>query len=270
MNTAMYVIRELEDALDDCAASFSKRNDDAVHALDEAVAFYTGTLEGTEGSGDGVQMYALAEKRCENFKTCGENGDSTEGVAKVNIDIFRQFDLMQRSLNTGSCDAARKNKNEIEKQMLIPLVQGTIRYAWKQEYEQETGEKEEAEGATFAAAILPVVARCNENDAGIIFDNMKPGSGFQADYSAVKDAFERNYGCMGITCMDVGGLYDDANGAWLTGAAPCSGSSSSNANVGLAVGLSIGGIIAVALICLFIKRRRAGEVEFKSGDEPTV
>lgn len=264
----MYVIRELEDALDDCAASFSKRNDDAVHALDEAVAFYTGTLEGKEGSGDGVQMYALAEKRCENFKTCGENRDSTEGVARVNIDIFRQFDIMQRRLNTGDCQKARNNKYEIETQMLIPLVQGTLRYAWKQEYEQERGEKEEAEGATFAAAILPVVARCSEKDAGIIFDNMKPGSGFKADYSAVKGAFERNYACMGITCGDVGGQYDDATGAWLIGAAPCS--SSSSVNVGLAVGLSIGGIVALALVCLFIKRRRSGDVEFKSNDQPTV
>merc|ERR1712176_1099131 len=51
----MYVIREMEDALDDCkeACTIESCNDDPVHAWDEAVAFYTGSLEGTDGSGSG-------------------------------------------------------------------------------------------------------------------------------------------------------------------------------------------------------------------------
>jgi len=269
LSTAMYVIRELEDALDDCAASLSKRNDDAVHALDEAVAFYTGTLEGQDGSGEGVQMYALAGKRCENFKTCGASADEVEGEAKVNMVIFREFDKMQQNLNTGSCDKARKNKEAIEKQMFVPLLQGTLRYAYKQEFEVDAGEKDEAEGSTFAAAVLPVVASCNAGDAVTIFENMKPGAGNSVDFSAVKSAFERNYGCMGITCADVGGLYDDANEQFFAGAGPCS--DDKTVNVGLAVGLSFGGMIAVVLAVLFIKRRRSSDVEFKSGgDQPTV
>ena len=219
MNTAMYVIRELEDALDDCAVSFAKRNDDAVHALDEAVAFYTGSLEGTDGSGDGVQMYALADKRCENFRTCGENGDQTVGGSKVNMEIFREFDRMQQNLNIGDCGNARKNKEAIEQKMFVPLVQGTLRYAWKQEYEKNSaGEKEEAEGATFAAAVLPVVAKCNEEDAAVIFNEMKPGGGFDVDFGAVKRAFERNYDCMGLKCEDIGGLWHDANESYMENA----------------------------------------------------
>ena len=272
MNTAMYVIRELEDALDDCEASSSTRNGGSVQALDEAVAFYTGSLEGQDGSGDGVQMYALAEKRCADFKTCGDKGIFTKGDARMNIDIFRQFELMQRNLNVGNCAKARKNKEEIETQMMVPLVQGTLRYAWKKANEESTvGEKEEAEGATFAAAVLPYVARCSEADAASIFNNMKPGSGFGGDYLAVKGAFERNYGCMGITCTDVGGLYDDANAMWFVGAAPCGDNKKRGVNGALIVGLSIGGVIALGLICLFIKRRRsASEIEFKSSDRPTV
>ena len=34
-----------------------------VHALDEGVAFYTGALEGEDGSGSGKLMYALSDKR---------------------------------------------------------------------------------------------------------------------------------------------------------------------------------------------------------------
>ena len=182
MNTAMYVIRELEDALDDCAFLEAKRNEDAVHALDEAVAFYTGSLEGTDGSGDGVQMYALADKRCANFRTCGVNANMAIGSAKVNIDIFREFDRMQQALNVGDCDKARRNKEVIEQKMFVPLVQGTIRYAWKQEYETTAGEKEESEGATFAAAVLPVVAACNQDDANTIYSQMKPGDNMVVDF----------------------------------------------------------------------------------------
>ena len=89
----------------------------------------------------------------------------------------------------------------------------------------------------------------------------------------MKHAFERNYGCMGITCEDVGGLYNDADETYLDNAGPCAGSggSSSETNVGLAVGLSIGAVVALALVFLLIKRRRssASEVEFKSDNNPT-
>merc|ERR1719261_1162090 len=48
-NVWMYVIREMEDAVLDCKAGCIDCNDDPVHAWDEAVAFYAGSLEGTDG-----------------------------------------------------------------------------------------------------------------------------------------------------------------------------------------------------------------------------
>lgn len=271
MNTAMYVIRELEDALDACVAVDGTRNEAPVRSLDEAVAYYTGSLEGTDGAGSGVQMYSLAEKRCADFKTCGTNGDQIEGKASINNVIFKQFDLMQENINLGLCPQARRNKEEIETNMFVPLVQGTLRYAWKKANEATAAEEEEAEGAAFAAAVLPVVARCSENDADLIFNYMKPGSGFGLDYLEVKNAFERNYGCMGITCTDVGGFYDKANNMWYVGAAPCGQENKhSTPNVAAIVG-SIFGVLAFGLIVLFIKRRRSkGDVEFKSDDQPTT
>ena len=32
---------------------------------------------------------------------------------------------------------------------------------------------------------------------------------------------ERNYECLGITCTDVGGIWDDASGVYISGAEPC-------------------------------------------------
>eukprot|EP00965_Chrysotila_dentata_P233647 6199712-Pleurochrysis_carterae.AAC.1 len=95
MGVWMYVIREFEDAIDDCNAGTPSDNANAAHAWDEGVAFYTGSLEGTNGTGTGKLLYALADKRCAETKTCGHDGNSDSGTAKVNIDILAQFALGQ-------------------------------------------------------------------------------------------------------------------------------------------------------------------------------
>ena len=41
-------------------------NDDPVHAWDEAVAFYTGSIPKSTRTG-GVLLYSLAQKRCQEF-----------------------------------------------------------------------------------------------------------------------------------------------------------------------------------------------------------
>ena len=81
LNTWMYVVREYEDAIDDCVSCTDTSRgcnefsaDSAINAWDEGVAFSVGSLEGTEGNSRegnyGTLLYALAERRCIDFKTC--------------------------------------------------------------------------------------------------------------------------------------------------------------------------------------------------------
>ena len=80
MHAWMYAIREFEDAIDDCQTctancnefSDSGINGGPVHAWDEGVAFYTGSLEGAApgGSTAGKLAYRLAEKRCACLGSC--------------------------------------------------------------------------------------------------------------------------------------------------------------------------------------------------------
>jgi hypothetical protein len=263
MNIWMYVIRELEDALDDCqeGCTIENCNDDPVHAWDEGVAFYTGSLEGSDGSEDGVLIYALADKRCENFKTCGDLADLETGTSHINIEIFRQFRVGARKINAGECSSARENKEAIEHLMAVPLIQGTLRYAYITDTEPYS-EKAEAEGATFAAAVLPLVHACNEEAAQTIYDNMKVGQNGSANFGQVKQAFESTYGCLNVRCEDVGGLWDSATGQYFAGAEPCGSSSSSSKsdkNVGLIVGLSLGGIALVGILIVVWNRSRTGK-----------
>jgi len=209
----MYVIRELEDAFDDCKDGCVDCNDDPVHAWDEGVAFYT-------GSTSAELLYALADKRCTNFKTCGTEGnDVSSDTSKVNYDIFTQFSKGQVGLLEGNCPVVAAAKEAVVNSMAIPLIQGALRYAYKVD-RRMGGETEMAEGATFAAAILPRVHACSAADAKTIYDNMKVGASSTV-FSDVKSAFENNYECMNISCEDVGGLFSVSE--YEPDAGPCQG-----------------------------------------------
>ena len=213
----MYVIREMEDAIMDCTNGCLNCNDDPVHAWDEAVAFYAGSLEGPAGDSSGNLLYRLAEKRCGNFGTCSSSGSMSD----VNTQIIWQFRLGQYALTQGKCVEAVPIKRRIVELMSVPLVQGSLRYAFKID-QLKGGSKEKAEGAAFAAAILPRVAACNSEAAKLISENMAmdASSPLESGFASVKQAFESTYACMGITCADVGGLILSGK-TYYTMAEPC-------------------------------------------------
>merc|ERR1712176_475689 len=249
----MYVIREMEDALDDCkeACTIESCNDDPVHAWDEAVAFYTGSLEGPDGSGSGKLPYALADKRCGNFKTCGDLADSATGGSKVNMEVFKNFSSGLAKLAKGECASARSNKEAIESLIMIPLIQGTLRYAWKTDNEPYS-EKAEAEGVVFAAGILPVVAECDAAAAEVIATNLVAGQNGSCDFGAVKAAFESTYECLGIDGAMVGGLYDAATGSYFEGAEPAVAMASTPSAGSVATTAIAAGVAAATGITMFL------------------
>merc|ERR1719271_931246 len=205
MNVWMYVVREFEDAIADCKAGCIDCNDDPVHAWDEGVAFYAGSLEGTDGSGSGKMLHALADKRCKNFGTCKAAG----GGSQVNEELLKLFTKGKVALQKGKCDDAKPLKKTIVELMSVPLVQGSLRYAYKVA-KLQGGSKEFAEGAAFSAAILPRINACDASAAKVISDNMNmeiaESARMAAGFTKVKEAFESTYKCLGVTCAQIGGL----------------------------------------------------------------
>ena len=137
----------------------------SVHAWDEGVAFYTGSLEGTAygGNSAGKLLYRLAQKRCANFGTCDAGAT---GTSKVNNELFKLFATGRDWLQQGKCSSVRPLVNEIVSQMTVPLVQGSLRYAYKNSNaDRGASAKNAAEGATFSAAVLPLVNYCSEESA---------------------------------------------------------------------------------------------------------
>ena len=241
------------------------------------VAFYSGSLEGTSGDESGVLLHQLADKRCANFNTCGAAGNEDSGLSKINIDIFKEFSLGQSRLLRGECAEARENKERIEELMAVPLVQGTLRYAYLTGVAGPTlgaDEKSEAEGAVFAASVLPVVAACDKEAADVIFDNMQVGQNGRANFAKVKEAFESQYECMKIACADVGGLYDSTTSDYFDQAGPCGSTSSSSRasdrNNPAVIGGTVGGIAGVFLLVLFYTWCCGGKKKQLDGDAVKV
>ena len=184
----MYVLHELEDAIGDCKAGDISKNDcapgggaglcgNAPHAWDEGWAFYAGSTCGATAAeavtDDGTLIWELAEKRADDFGT-----DDTTGPSSVNVKILAEFIKGRDLIIAGSCDAAVPVIDEIIKLMTIPLIQGTLKYAFKADPGNSAGDcaadagknaltatdgcvKSWAEGWAFAAAVLPQLDQCS-------------------------------------------------------------------------------------------------------------
>lgn len=281
INAWMYAIREFEDAIDDCSADALTDNSlsyASVHAWDEGVAFFVGSELRVEDLGEpltlkykGCMAYTLGNKRCADFRTCGAAADQVVGESNNNIQLFQQFRQAQENLRIGDCGAVIEQKDKVVNLMTIPLVQGTLRYIYKLATYKEPNSKEQAEAAVFAAAVLPQVHACSAKNAQIIYDatNMKAS---RPDYAKSKKAFEQCYKKMGITCSEVGGIYDKDAGEYQPGASPCTDSGeglNGGAIAGIVIASVIGFILLLALLFLICKEKK-GQPVFYSVDPSTT
>jgi hypothetical protein len=235
----MEVAHQLAKAVDTC-------NDaEAPHHVDEAVAYYTGSLTTQNTTKTGILLYALADVRSHQSKTAGHLGGQDAGTSYVNNKVMDLFKHMKLSVKEGTRDCAKalQLRREIMAFMKIPLIQGVLRYAHIRQYEYpETiadQERTRAEGAVFAATVLPFVHGCGfSREAAIIHENMRVESDIgKFSFGAVRDALEATYECMAINCTDVGGIWDGQN--WQTDGQPCGGSGSDDS------GMSVGGVFGL-------------------------
>lgn len=273
-NVWMYVIHEMEDAISDCKKGDLTANDGGPHAWDEGWAFYAGSLEEVDGSGDGKLLYALADKRCENFKTCSgdEDGNDLSGTAAVNKEILELFREGVQYLLDGNCDDVTAIKDKIVDLMTIPLVQGLLRYVYLADPQGGQGaDKEAAELWAFSAAVLPRIHECNEDVASIIEANTNIESidaPVSDGYVEIKAQIEKVYECLGMTCDDVGGLLMEGATSYVSGMEPCKSSGGEDLSAGEIAGISIVVVAVVGIIgfCLYRSRRKSKGVDHSAGD----
>jgi len=221
MNVFMNVVRAFEESLIHCTTECNSSDceNDPVAAWDAGVALYTGSEEKTDGFPGGVFLHQLADTRCGNFKTCGPSGGKLAGeTSYINGKLLRLFEMGQTHMLNRQCSAATTTVKSIVKHMYIPIIQGTLRYAFVTDRLSQ-GPKVRAEGAVFAAAVLPRIHAISPPAAKVIYENMRVGVK-STSFIKVKAAFESTYSDLGITCAKVGGLVDSV-GDYRDDARPC-------------------------------------------------
>ena len=269
LNVFPYVIWEMQDQVNDCNAGTLTNNDDAsVHAWDEAVAFYAGsTVGGSYGtSSTGKLQFALADKRCKNFKTC-TNGFS--GGSQVNADILALFNAGKEAARTGvkadgDCDTLDSLMDKISGLSLVPFVQGVMRYLYKTK--SVASAKEAGELWAFATAVLPFVNEVDSDAAEKLYKRAWKLDFETTSYEDIKRGIELTLTRLGagdgvglVTCSMVGDLYAGPDALSNAGCSDSSSSSKSDKEIELGVGLGLGLPLCaslVAVVYLSIARNR--------------
>jgi hypothetical protein len=229
----MYVLHELEDAIGYCSAGHNRKHDcgpggtagacgNAPHAWDEGWAFYAGSQVAATAAdsvtSDGTLIWELAEKRGSDFGTA----DST-GPSSVNVALLAEFIKGRDLIIAADCAGAEPVVQKIIQLMTVPLVQGTLKYAFKADPANANGDcaadagknamtasdgcvKSWAEGWAFAAAVLPQIDQCDPAAAKTVEDalDIAATGPVAGGFAAVKTAIESTYPCLGITCEHVG------------------------------------------------------------------
>ena len=268
LNVFPYVIWEMQDQVNDCNAGTLTNNDDgSVHAWDEAVAFYTGsTVGGSYGTSDtGKLQFALADKRCGNFKTCT---NEFSGGSQVNADILALFNAGKEAARTGvaangDCDTLDTLMDKISALSLVPFVQGVMRYLYKTK--SIASAKEAGELWAFATAVLPFVNEVDSGAAEKLYQRAWAGDFSANSYEDIKSGIESTLTRLGagdgvglVTCSMIGDLYD---GTVLSnvGCSDSNSNSKKDKEIELGVGLGLGLPLCaslVAVVFLSVARHR--------------
>ncbi|EKX33172.1 hypothetical protein GUITHDRAFT_148112 [Guillardia theta CCMP2712] len=218
----LYVLHEIEGALagyNDVSLGNSRfEANGAAHTLDEAWAFYVGSLEDgsqedgeVDGQGLGYAPYMLAEKMSKDFKTYGYiigNG----GSSRVNWELMYQFTAAQRYLQTPdkAAEVAESFKC-IRAQLMVPVVQACIVYSYEASSADITSDsnlaKIKAEAWAFCAAALPWLHDVDPTAAAKVKEEVIISNAKRPNWSVVKESFSgKNLNKMGIKCDDIGSL----------------------------------------------------------------
>ena len=214
------VARLLEHAVRVCHQGYNPQ-----HYWDQAVAFYTGSLETATGADEedndiGYLLHQLADDFCIQFNACGEDGTERQGLSYVNHNVFKRFHETTQYFRKRQCDNIQQQSKAVLEWMTVPLIQGVLKYAYLRSVGPDT-DILNAAGATYAAALLPLLHACSPSDAKLLHEYTEVGGNKVVDFAVVKDALEQNYGCLGVTCVAVGGFYDTEQYKYYDGTIPC-------------------------------------------------
>lgn len=223
-STWMYALHEVESALAKYEGGNLDLHKGAAHALDEGWAFYAGSLE--QGDKSGQLAYTLGEKFGPYFATYGyEMG--TGGGSRVNLEMLYHFTAMERYIQQpGNSEALKDAAKCVRAQSKVPFIQGCLKYthqAWSKDMTDDAKlAKIKAEAWAFCITALPFLHEADPAAAAAVEKETSLSNAERPNWTVVKEAFSRqNLNKMGLLCQDVGILGgNDAGDAYKGTYAP--------------------------------------------------
>ena len=185
--------------------------DTSIVMWDRLAAYLIGSIEGSEEGGadpqDGKLIWNLANSLCTQFGTCNR-----KGISAINADFEDLLYAGKAELNSLDCTKFGQTVNKLEHIMLIPIIQGVLRFAIKNEHHSDISPKADlATGEALALSILPIAKYHNPVSAEFIENNMIIKSGLKPVASgavSVGDAFAPILDKFGLKCDYVGSFGD--------------------------------------------------------------
>lgn len=174
----MAVLQKLHQAAQSCDSN----KEQSQASLDQAVAYYVGSMEGpSSGGAEGGQlMYATSKKLCGDFSKCVEEKNS-----EINQKLMATFSAMTVSIQLGAC-AELKSTVELEVVPLlpVPLIQGALHYA-VENADLAKGSTESNLGTAdpFALSMVPLIDNVNTDLGAKLLTNLQ----FRPDLKPVSD-----------------------------------------------------------------------------------
>jgi len=209
----MMVLAKLNEAVEKCGngAPNSPRGPD--FAWDTAAAYIIGSLEG-EGIGgsdhffDGTLLWGLANERSIEFDRL--NGDY---YAKSNAEVETLLLSGKGQIISRNCVRLGDTAERIAHMLLVPIIQGLIKYAIGLQFETVADKWSDADmaiGETYANAIIPVFLKYDKTAAETVKRNMVQDSGVSFGElvpdgpQTVADAYLRVANDFGVGCQYIG------------------------------------------------------------------
>ena len=227
---------------------------DKTQRWDIAAAYIVGSIDSNNGdNGDntlgGQLLFDLGKRFCKDFGTC------SNGFATVNDRIMSLLQTGQAHIVGKKCKDLKTVVNDIEKLLIVPLIQGIIVTASGSDGLQAgtTSKTDFVEGFVYANSLLPIINRASSDSATIISRNMihpfttrtvPIPDGREAVFDALLVAIPK----MGVDCENVG-VYQEYDFCRMLTA------DRSTANTSVIIIIILVIVVVSAFFFLFMKRK---------------
>jgi len=196
LNLWMELANELFQTLTNCKDR-KLTDDDGIHSIDEAAAYWIGDGQLAGDSQNGHLFYALAEKMGDIFQI------NEADQSRTNTNILRLFHQAKIELSlpdvcSGSPTTYRRLRHIVDKitsQMMIVNIQALLHNLYIKDHPRVR---------IYAHGVVPLIAACSPSTFSYLKEKLLDFSYNEIEVDSIVAAIQSAYPCFNILCEDIG------------------------------------------------------------------